>query len=139
MHGTSDTANTPEGYIAELAEPRRGQIQRLHDLIRRAAPRLEPHIDMGMIGYGTMHYVYASGREGDCSVIGLANNKRSISLYFNAQAPGGGYLAEAYKDRLPAADVGKGCVRFTQLDRVDETVLREMVRAASKFKLDPHA
>ena len=90
-----------------------------------------------MIGYGTMHYVYASGREGDCAIIGLASNKRSISMYFSTQAPGGGYLAESYKDRLPAADVGKGCVRFTRLDQVDETVLWEMVEAASRSKLNP--
>ncbi len=137
MHGMSDTAATPEEYIAELEEPRRGQIQQLHDLIRHAAPNLEPHIDTGVIGYGTMHYVYASGREGDCAIIGLASNKRSISLYFSTQAPGGGYLAESYKDRLPAADVGKSCVRFTRLDQVDRTVLREMVKAASKSKVDP--
>ena len=139
MHGTSETAATPEEYIAELEEPRRGQIRRLNDLIRRAAPKLEPHMDMGVIGYGTMQYVYASGREGDCAVISLASNKRSISLYFNSQAPGGGYLAEAYRDRLPGADVGKFCVRFTRLDQGDETALREMVKVASKSKLKPRA
>ena len=137
MHGMSDTATTPEQYIAELDEPRRGQIQQLHDLIRRTAPKLEPHIDMGMLGYGRMHYVYASGREGDCPIIGLASNKRYVSLYFNTQAPDGGYLAEAYKKQLPGADVGKGCVRFARLDRVDGSVLREMVKAAARSEHNP--
>lgn len=139
MHGMSDTATTPEQYIAELDEPRRGQIQQLHDLIRRTAPKLEPHIDMGMLGYGRMHYVYASGREGDCSVIGLASNKRHISLYFNTQGPDGGYLAESYAEQLPTADVGKGCIRFTRLDRVDGSVLREMVQAAARSGPNPRA
>ena len=94
---------------------------------------------MGMIGYGTMHYVYESGREGDCAVIGLANNKRAISLYFNTQGPDGGYLVEGFKDQLPGADVGKGCVRFTKLEKVDTAVLREMVKTASKSSLNPRS
>ena len=139
MHGRSETAATPEEYIAELDSPRKEQIQQLHDLIRREAPSLEPHIDMGAIGYGRMHYVYKSGREGDCAVIGLASNKRAISLYFNTQAPDGGYLAASFEDRLPRADVGKGCVRFTALDTVDTEVLREMVAAATASTLNPRS
>ncbi len=139
MHGTSTTATTPQEYIAELEEPRREQIQQLHDLIRKAAPKLQPRIDMGMIGYGTMHYVYESGREGDCPIIGLANNKRAISLYFNTQGPDGGYLLDSFRDQLPEADVGKGCVRFTKLDKVDASVLREMVKTASRSTLDPRS
>ena len=139
MHGQSTTATTPQEYIAELEEPRRGQIQQLHDLIRKAAPKLQPHIDMGAIGYGTMHYVYESGREGDCSIIGLANNKRAISLYFSTQGPDGGYLVDSFRDQLPEADVGKGCVRFTKLDKVDLSVLREMVKTASKSTLNPRS
>lgn len=79
MHGQSETAATPEEYIAELDSPRKEQIQQLHDLIRQEAPSLEPHIDMGAIGYGRMHYVYKSGREGDCAIIGLARAAATVS------------------------------------------------------------
>jgi hypothetical protein len=76
----SSDAGSPDEYIAGLDEPRRGQIARLHELIRRVVPELEPHMQSGMIGYGTYHYKYASGSEGDWFVVGLASNKRYISL-----------------------------------------------------------
>jgi len=139
MHGQSETATTPEEYIAELDSPRKEQIQQLHDLIREQAPSLEPHIDTGAIGYGRMHYVYKSGREGDCAVIGLASNKRAISLYFSTLGPDGDYLPASFKDRLPRADVGKSCVRFTTLDKVDTDVLKEMVAAATASTLNPRS
>ncbi len=40
--------------------------------------------------------------------------------------------------RLPKADIGRSCVRFTQLDKVDAEVLRELVsEAAQRFRDNP--
>src|SRR5262245_4060139 len=102
----STDAGTPEEYIAGLAEPRRTEIQALHDLIRREAPDLEPYIASGMLAYGRFHYRYDSKREGDWFRIGLASRKAYVSLYISAGGQDG-YLAESYKQRLPKADIGK--------------------------------
>ena len=115
-----------EEYIERLDEPRRSHIRRLHELIRQTEPDLEPHIASGTIGYGSYHYRYATGREGDTYVIGLASNKRYISLYVNA-ADEKGYVAERYRDKLPKADIGKSCVRLRRLDDVDDGVLVELI------------
>jgi hypothetical protein len=127
---SSDT--TPEQYIAQLDEPRREQIGRLHDLIRTTVPELEPYMESGMIGYGRYHFRYPTGREGDWCLLGVASHKRYISFYVVAENATGGYLAEAYRDRLPKADIGKSCVRFRSLDDLDQEVLRELVREAGK-------
>lgn len=126
------TANSPDEHIAELAEPRRGEIRRIHDLIRKTVPELDPYMESGMIGYGRFHYRYASGREGDTCLIGLASNKRYISLYVVAEDGNGGYLAEAYRDRLPKTDIGKSCVRFKRVEDLDLGVVAEMIREARK-------
>ena len=97
---------TPEGYIAGLEEPRRSEIQRLHDLIRETLPELEPNADDGMLGYGRFHYRYDSGREGDASLVALSSRKNYISLYVLCTNEGG-YLAEQYVERLPKANIGK--------------------------------
>jgi hypothetical protein len=123
----SSDAGSPDEYIAGLDEPRRGQIARLHELIRRVVPELEPHMQSGMIGYGTYHYKYASGREGDWFVVGLASNKRYISLYVSA-TEGNEYVAERYKSKLPKADIGKSCIRFKKLDDVDLDVVTEVIQ-----------
>jgi hypothetical protein len=120
-------ASTPEAYIAALAEPRRTEIQTLHDLIRREAPDLEPHLHSGMLGYGKYHYRYDSGREGDWFVISLAPRKAYVSLYVTA-TDGKTYLAESYRPRLPKADIGKSCVRIKRLSDVDLDVVAELVR-----------
>jgi hypothetical protein len=128
----SSTATTPEQYIAQLEEPRREQVGRLHELITATVPELEPYMESGMIGYGRYHFRYATGREGDWCVLGLASHKRYISLYVTAEDGRGGYLAEGYRDRLPKADIGKSCVRFQRLDDLDQEALRELVREAAK-------
>ena len=105
MHGSS-TVPTHEAYIAALEEPRRSEIRTLHELIRSAVPQLEPTMAFGILGYGTYHYRYASGREGDSTVVGLASNKRYISLYVAGEVDGRP-LAEAFAPRLPKASIAK--------------------------------
>jgi len=128
------TSATPDEYIGALDEPRRGQVRALHELIRRRAPALEPHIAAGMLAYGHHHYRYASGREGDWFPIGLASQKRYISLYVNAADPARGYLAESYRERLPRADIGRSCVRIRRIEDVDLDVLGELIeRGAAAY------
>ena len=123
---------TPEQYIAELEEPRRAEIQLLHDLIREAAPELECSTDDRTIGYGPFHYRYASGREGNTFLLSLASNKSYISLYVLCTVDGE-YLAGSYADRLPKANIGKSCVRFRRTSDIDLTALRELVAEAARI------
>ncbi|MBP1631989.1 MAG: hypothetical protein H6Q11_277 [Acidobacteria bacterium] len=129
VHGHRNAA-TPDDYIVTLAEPRRSDVQRLHDLIRRVAPRLEPTMEFRMLGYGKFHYRYASGREGDAVLVGVADNKQAISLYVMA-ADEGGYLAEQYAPRLGKASCGKACIRFKRLDDLDLGALEDLLRRAA--------
>lgn len=119
-------------YIDALAEPRRTDVAALDTLIREHAPGLEPVMAGSMPGYGPFHYRYASGREGDATVLALASQKRYISLYVLC-ATDGRYLAERYADRLPKASIGKSCVRFARLSDVDTDVLAELVGEAARL------
>ena len=134
MFKTTD-ARSPDEYIDRLEEPRRSDIRELHELIRREAPQLEPHLASGMLAYGRYHYKGKSkGTEGEWFHIGLASNKRYISLYVMATDPaGGGYLAESYKNRLPKADIGKSCVRIKRADDVDRAALAQLIREGAEF------
>ncbi|HXH87225.1 MAG TPA: DUF1801 domain-containing protein [Gaiellaceae bacterium] len=118
---------TPDEHIAGLDEPRRGQVRELHELICAMAPTLTPQVVSGMIGYGSYHYVYASGREGEWPILAIASRKAYISLYACA-ATDGLYVAEEYRERLPKAVIGKSCVRFKRLDDLDRDVLAELIR-----------
>ena len=130
MKGKTD-AKTHREYIAAVEPQRRADIQKLHRLIRKLAPQLKPTMEFGMLGYGTVHYKYASGREGSWMKIGIANNKQYISLYCCA-ADSKGYVAERYRKRLPRANIGKSCVRFKRLDDLDPDVLEELILETAK-------
>ena len=125
---------TPEAYITSLAEPRRSEIAELDKIIQAAVPTLKREMGYG-IGYGPYHYKYASGREGDSHVISLASQKNYISVYVQAGRDGL-YLAEANKDKLPKASIGKSCIRFKKLADIDSTVLADICRQAAELMRD---
>lgn len=58
-------ADTPEEYIAQIDEPRKHQIKKLHDFITETLPDLDVAIYHNIIGYGKYHYKTKSGQEGD--------------------------------------------------------------------------
>jgi hypothetical protein len=129
-----DGVQTPEEYIDRLLEPRQSDVRRLHELITREAPELEPHASEDGIGYGKYRFRYSTGREGDWSTIGLASQKRYISLYVSGARHGS--VVERYRDRLPKADISRWCVRIKRMADVDEAVLADLIREAKSYAGD---
>lgn len=126
-------ASSPEpvdDYIASLPEGRREVVERIHQVVSEAVPELEVRMWKQFIGYGSYHYVYASGREGDWFPIGLTNNKGYVSLYMCA-GDEQGYLAESNADRLGKVSVGKSCIRVQRLEDVNLEVVAELSRRAA--------
>ena len=123
---------TPAAYLAALPEPRRTELKALHAAIRKAAPRLKPHLGYGgtILGYWHYHYKYASGREGDCGIVGISSRAQYISLYV-AGSRNGRTIAEAAKAKLGKVSVGKVCIRFKKLADLNLPAALELVREAS--------
>jgi hypothetical protein len=123
---------TPTAYLAGLPSERRAELKALHAAIRKAAPRLKPHVAYAgtMLGYGPYHYKYASGREGDCPIVALSSRANYISLYISGQR-NGRPIAEAAQARLGKVSVGKVCIRFKKLADLNLPVALELVREAS--------
>lgn len=126
----------PDQYLASLTEPRQTMLRALHQAIRAAAPELRPHVRNGMLGYGEYRYRYASGREGDWFVVGLASQKQYVSLYLCA-CDGDGYLAEKNARRLGRVSVGRSCIRFKALEDLNLPVALELVRQAATLTRQP--
>jgi Domain of unknown function (DU1801) len=79
-----------------------------------------------IVGFGTYHYRYDSGREGDTMIVGFSPRKANLTLYLT---DGFGEY-EALLERLGKHSTGKSCLYVKRLSDVDEDVLREMVRRA---------
>ena len=79
-----------------------------------------------IVGFGSYHYKYASGREGDMPLVGFSPRKQSMTLYI---MPG----FDEYDDMLAALGkhkIGKSCLYVNKLADVDEGVLRELVKTS---------
>ncbi len=76
-----------------------------------------------IVGFGTYHYKYESGREGDWFVTGFSPRKRDLSIYIiPGFAPYESLMQELGKFRL-----GKSCLYVKKLDDLDRPTLRKLV------------
>ena len=76
-----------------------------------------------IIGFGSCHFKYASGHEGDTCLLGFSPRKAALSLYFG----GDGFEPHrASLDRLGKYKIGKGCLYVTRLGDIDLKVLKKM-------------
>lgn len=76
-----------------------------------------------IIGFGTYHYTYDSGREGDFLRIGFSPRKKNISLYLISGANKNPDLLE----KLGKHKTGKSCLYINKLADVDQSVLRNLI------------
>lgn len=123
---------TPDAYLAAHPDDRRAPMEALHRAIRAAAPKLEPIIIAGMIGYGKFHYKYPSGREGDWFIVGLCARKNYYSLYI-CSGDKGGYLAEQAAAKLGKVKVGRSCITFKKLEDLKLAAAMSLVKKAAKL------
>lgn len=83
-----------------------------------------------IVGYGSYHYRYASGREGDWFLAGFSPRKQNLTLYVMSGFTG----EEKILGKLGKFKTGKACLYVKTLDDVDETVLRELIARSVKRK-----
>ena len=76
-----------------------------------------------IIGFGSYHYKYASGHEGDACLTGFSPRKQNLVLYILA----GFDQYDALLAKLGKYKTGKSCLYINKLADVDQTVLRELV------------
>ena len=77
-----------------------------------------------LIGFGSYHYRYASGREGDSFYVGFSPRKTNLVLYL---ALGEDEISERLLARLGTYRRGKSCLYVKRLTDIDLDVLREMI------------
>jgi hypothetical protein len=124
---TRPTKVTPAAFLAvKVKDP--GQLADCRELIKlfreltgKPARMWGPSI----VGFGSYHYVYPSGREGDAPLIGFSPRGRELSLYL---CP---YLeAKPLLEKLGKHKAGAGCLYVRKLDDVDRGVLRQLARSS---------
>jgi hypothetical protein len=125
-------------HIASHPEPKRSEMQQLHDLILGVNPGcklwfLDGRNNEGKvvsnpdIGYGSRDHKYADGTISEFYQIGLSANKTGISIYILG-IDDKKYLAETYAGSLGKATVTGYCIRFKTLKDINTDVLEAAIR-----------
>lgn len=126
----ADAKTVPTGasvtrFIASVPDKRRRAEARTMLKVLRAATGLRPRMwGPSIVGYGSYHYKYASGREGDCFVAGFSPRKAALTVYIMAGFKEFGPLLK----KLGRHKKSVSCLYIPRLSEVDLDVLEEMIR-----------
>lgn len=128
---TQPTEASVSQYLSAIEdEARRKDAKRLAKIAKEVTGEKPKMWGTGIVGFGTYHYVYASGREGDTAAVGFAARKNALALYGLQNAD---ESAELLKELGPHG-TGKGCVYIKDLEAVHTGVLKKLIKAAYDFR-----
>jgi len=127
---TKPTATSVADFIAAIPEQqRRADAEVLIGLMRSATGEEPKMWGPSIVGFGSHHYVYESGREGDMPLVGFSPRKAATVVY--GLRLGG---SEELLTRLGKFTTGKGCLYIKRLADVDVQVLTELVCGAAQAR-----
>ncbi len=127
---TKETDKDVIEFIEQVDNPKkREDAYRLLDLFTEVTGFEAKMWGPSIIGFGSYHYVYKTGHEGDAPLVGFSPRKAKISLYF---APGD-TEREALLARFGKHTSGKSCVYINKLDDIDPDVLKELISQSVVF------
>ncbi len=82
-----------------------------------------------MVGFGTYHYKYESGREGDWFVAGFSPGKQNLTLYIMA----GFSRYDQLLSKLGKFKTGKSCLYLNKIADVDLPTLKELIKQSVAY------
>ncbi|MFD1843502.1 DUF1801 domain-containing protein [Sphingomonas qilianensis] len=127
---TQATEMSVADFLAAV-EPaqRRDDARAVCDMLARVSGEPARMWEPAIVGFGTYHYRYDSGREGEMCRIGFSPRKAQTVLYI----PGGFPRYEDLLARLGKHSTGKGCLYIKKLANVDTAVLEILAGEAFDY------
>ena len=130
---TKPTSASVTGFIKSIDDPQtRADVRKIATMMRRATGKRARMWGNSIVGYGTYHYRYDSGREGDFMLTGFSPRKQALSVYILA----GFDRFEPLMQKLGKYKTGKSCLYIKQLADVDEAVLEQLINASVQYMRD---
>jgi len=122
MHRTGASV---AGFLARVPdEQRREDARRLCAMMQEITGEPPTMWGTSIIGFGSYHYRYASGHEGDSALASFAPRSQHLVVYLV------GEFEDRYQSvlaRLGPHKTGKGCLYLKRLDDADQDALRELI------------
>lgn len=121
---TTQTESSVADFINSVAdEAKRNDSKNLIKIIQDQTG-FEPKMwGPSIVGFGSYHYKYKSGHEGDAALVGFSPRKDAISLYFCPEFN----RKEELLQRFGKFKAGKGCIYIKKLSDINIEVFKELI------------
>ncbi|MCQ6276217.1 DUF1801 domain-containing protein [Bacillus sp. V3B] len=127
---TKETDNSVIEFIEKVESPKKREgAYQLLDLFTETTGYQAKMWGSSIIGFGSYHYKYESGHEGDAPLVGFSPRKAKISLYFAT----GEWKREEWLKDFGKHTAGKGCVYINKVEDIDVEVLKELINESVRF------
>lgn len=127
---TKQTENSVIEFIESVENvKKREDAYRLLDIFTETTGYEAKMWGPSIIGFGSYHYKYDSGHEGDAPLVGFSPRKSKISLYFAT----GDTKREQLLQRLGKHTARKACVYINKIADIDVDVLRALITQSVAF------
>ena len=127
---TTETNNSVIEFIESVESPKkRENAYQLLDIFTETTGYTAKMWGPSIIGFGTYHYNYESGHEGDAPLVSFSPRKAKISLYFAAGDP----KREELLKNFGKYTSGKSCVYINKVADIDIDVLKALIEQSVSF------
>jgi hypothetical protein len=127
---TKPTGASVAEFLKAIPDERRRSdcriVLRMMQEITRARPKMW---GKSIVGFGSYHYKYASGREGDWFIMGFSPRKQDLTLYLMS----GVERHRALLEKLGKHKTGMGCLYIKTLDDIHLPTLKRLLRESARL------
>jgi len=127
---TKATGASVTAFINSIDDTqKRADARKVAAMMRKATGKRAKMWGPSIVGYGTYHYKYASGREGDFLMTGFSPRRQALTVYV---IPGFEHF-ETLMNKLGKYKTGKSCLYIKRLSEVDEKILEQLINRSVKY------
>ncbi len=120
-------------FIEKVEQPRkREDAYRLLEIFKDITGFEAKMWGPSIIGFGSYHYKYKSGHEGDAPIVGFSPRKAKITLYLTPDDDVSQELLKEFGKHTRS----KACIYFNKLDDVNIDILKKLIKQSIKFMND---
>ena len=127
---TKETVKSVFEFIADVPDQQKQKDALALVELMQNVSGFEPKMwGPSIIGFGSYHYVYESGHEGDAPLVGFSPRKAEFSLYLSS----GFDQREELLQKFGKHKVAKACIYFKRLEDVDTNILKKMIKNSLRY------
>jgi len=132
---TQETEASVDAFLNQIEDEQRRTDGKAVAKLMQQATKFKPKMwGSSIVGFGSYHYKYESGREGDSCLVGFSPRKQNLVLYIT----GGFDNYEALLQKLGKYKMGKSCIYLNRFSDVDPNVLKELVKQSVEARKERH-